>query len=101
MGDRLFSLSMENKLYVSNSFVFLLLAAGTMAQSPDEGGPLDQTVPVAADDVTPAANGSISEEAIAEAFAYFKDLQANGMLDEADLVAKQLVEMTIRLYGPE
>jgi len=28
MGDRLFSLSMENKLYVSNSFVFLLTKAG-------------------------------------------------------------------------
>ncbi len=79
----------------------MLLAAASIAQ--DEAGPLEQTVPVADETNTDGAVDSRAEDEqlLGEYFARYKDLMANGILDEADTVAKRVVELTIRLFGPE
>ncbi len=48
-----------------------------------------------------SATESADEDAIAASFARFKETLATGALDEADVLAKRIVEATIRLYGPE
>ncbi len=65
--------------------------------------PLDQTVPVADEpakaepDAEPEA---ISEEVLLEEFARYRRLISAGTLDEADITAKRIVEMAIKIYGP-
>ena len=78
---------------------------------------LDQTVPVAEDgpslldseEVGPSAGQADDEQLLSEemqlaelkaAFAAFNDLRDRGILDEAENVAKQVIEMAIRLFGP-
>ena len=77
---------------------------------------LDQVVPVAteqpaldSESVGPEAGeppgfGTLSEEELREelrlAFNNFTDLKDRGVLDEAENVAKQVIEMSIRLTGP-
>jgi hypothetical protein len=77
-----------------------LLHAAGLAYAQEAPGPLEQTVPVA-DEAAPDAAAEMSDEdALAEAFSVYKQLMADGVLDEADVAAKRIVEMTIRLYGP-
>ena len=96
-------------------FVLLLLtwlgSVAAVAQSEpqaEEINPLDQTVPVAdADtgdsgdgDTTDAVDSEAIEEDLLDAFARYRQLINEGTLDEADTVAKRIVEMAIRIYGP-
>jgi len=65
-------------------------------------GPLEQTVPVADEVVPPAPQpGVVTEDQLLEEFARYRRLLQSGTLDEADVAAKRIVEMAIRVYGPQ
>ena len=97
----------------STSFAALLLAISVAAHSQDtqtvedDAGPLEQTVPVAVEGVEPAGETSgealalSPEDALIEEFAYFRELVEEGNFDAADASAKRVVEMAIRIHGPQ
>ena len=92
------------------SFVALLLAAVTavQAQEPadvaDEAGLLEQTVPVADEPAAaaeePQRNDTPTSDDVLSEHARFLQLLEEQNFDEADIAAKRVIEMTIRLYGP-
>ncbi len=70
----------------------------------DFESPLDQTVPVA--DAVDLSNNEVeaaptTEEQLLEEFARYRRLIQQGTLDEADIAAKRIVEMAIKVYGPQ
>jgi tetratricopeptide (TPR) repeat protein len=71
----------------------------------DEIGLLDQTVPVAEETVatTPevAPAEEVTEQSMSQEFTRFRELLAEQNYDEADVSAKRIVEMAIKLYGPQ
>lgn len=85
------------------------LSMATNGQEPpgvdDSPGPLDQTVPVAEEEAAlePAdAPGQLPlEQEVLREFARFRQLLMEKNYDEADVSAKRVVEMTIKLYGPQ
>lgn len=96
--------------YSPCSLVVLLLIAGNAAQAQDpadpvqEPGLLDQTVPVA-DEPAAEEEGGGSDDAptsehVAREYARFLQLLEEQNYDEADIAAKRVIEMTIRVYGP-
>lgn len=96
----------KNKTY--SALVLLLLmplatiATQETADSDVASDPLEQTVPVADEQVlTEPAAGTGTEEQLMEEFARYRRLLMDGTLDEADIAAKRIVEMAIRLYGPQ
>ncbi len=70
----------------------------------DDRSPLDQVVPVADEGLDNAilatATGVEAEELLAREFARYKELASDGVLDEAQNVAKRIVELQIRISGP-
>ena len=100
----------------SVAFVIVLAAsAAYAAEEPvvddagDDGGLMDQTVPVAGDDA-PAEATEYSEpprrrkadlrEQLLDEFDNYKRLMREGIYDEADTVAKRVVTLSIQLNGP-
>ena len=73
-----------------------------VADSDDVGvDPLEQTVPVADEDALPEPQqDEVSEERLLTEFARYRVLLQEGTLDEADVAAKRIVEMAIKVYGP-
>ena len=67
----------------------------------DVAGPMEQTVPVAEDDTQAVTASGPSEEQLLEEFARYRRLFNDGILDEADIAAKRIIEMAIRIYGPQ
>jgi len=68
--------------------------------------PLEQTVPVADVGVLPEPApdpqpNEVSEERLLTEFARYRVLLQQGTLDEADIAAKRIVEMAIKVYGPQ
>ncbi len=99
--------SMTNKIRYF-AFVSLLLMPFTAtsqdedAESDEMAGPFEQTVPVADEVASPPPQpGVVTEEQLLEEFARYRRLLQAGTLDEADIAAKRLVEMAIRVYGPQ
>jgi tetratricopeptide (TPR) repeat protein len=99
--------SMTNKLRYSAIVSLILVPLVATSQDEDTGademvGPMEQTVPVA-DEVAPPAPqpGVVTEEQLLEEFARYRRLLQSGTLDEADVAAKRIVEMAIRVYGPQ
>ncbi len=88
------------------AIIFLCLAtvAGAQENGLDDVGPLDQVVPVAdeeADNAIPVTGTDLEdEELLAEEFARYKELASDGVLDEAENIAKRIVELQIRVTGP-
>lgn len=86
-----------------------LLSVGAHGQEqPTEDelvNPLDQTVPVAEEDVSAQADQTapetITEDDMLTEFARFRQLLADQNFDEADASAKRVVEMTIKVFGPQ
>jgi tetratricopeptide (TPR) repeat protein len=81
--------------------------AGDVPETVDEAiTVLDQVVPVAEDDATLQAGEEAPEEEPSDqelllaTFDRFKDLYGRGIHDEAENVAKRLVELAIRVSGP-
>lgn len=73
-----------------------------------EASPGEQVVPVADEDGAPseAPGNALNDERslnlrLADEFERYRQLVADGVLDEADTSAKRIVEMVIRLHGPE
>jgi tetratricopeptide (TPR) repeat protein len=65
-------------------------------------GPLEQSVPVADEVAPPPPQTSVDpEEQLMEEFARYRRLVQEGTFDEADIAAKRIVEMAIRVYGPQ
>jgi len=96
--------------------ILAALAASTtaIAQATDEeqASPLDQVVPVAEEEIVvidedEAPPAEVEQEVVLdeatflEEFTRFRRLMDEGAMDEADASAKRIVEMAIRLYGPQ
>ncbi|NQV85763.1 MAG: tetratricopeptide repeat protein [Woeseiaceae bacterium] len=72
-------------------------------------GPGEQVVPVAEEEITDEYQSSepetpdsdASEASLLEEFARYRRLVEEGTLDEADIAAKRIVEMAIKIYGPQ
>jgi len=85
------------------------MLAPLVATSQDEdvvagefAGPMEQTVPVADEVAAPAPQPDVdTEERLLEEFARYRRLIQSGTLDEADIAAKRIVEMAIKVYGPQ
>ena len=76
-------------------------AAG--AQDPALAGPTEQVVPVAEDDPVPeqpTPSHEEDEERLLTEFARYRQMVQEGILDEADIAAKRIVELAIKVYGP-
>jgi hypothetical protein len=72
----------------------------TLAQENDAdvaAGPMEQSVPVAEADTQPEAESGPTEEQLLEEFARYRRLFNDGILDEADIAAKRIIEMAIRI----
>lgn len=87
------------------SLLVISIASVSLAQQTDEA-PDEQTVPVAEEtpDVVLAdefANDLSEEERLLLEFERYKRFIDEGSMDEADIAAKRIVEMAIRLYGPQ
>ena len=95
-------------------YVAVLLAisapfAGQAQQtgSDDESGPLDQVVPVADESPDAAAGPGPADDGLTEnqrlfmEFERYRRLVNEGTMDEADISAKRIVEMVIKIHGPE
>ncbi len=89
-------------------FVLSLAAHGQDPQDEeDDAGPLEQTVPVADESTEVAVSApdeavqQASEEALLAEFARFRELIAERNYDAADPSAKRVVEMAIRIHGPQ
>ena len=73
----------------------------------DDAGPLEQTVPVADESAEVASSTAeealqqASDEALLAEFARFRELIREKNYDAADVSAKRVVEMAIRLHGPQ
>jgi tetratricopeptide (TPR) repeat protein len=72
----------------------------------EEAGPLDQVVPVADDETADVGEAAEVDERdlatqLAEEFDRYRRLVAEDAMDEADASAKRIVEMVIRLHGPQ
>lgn len=67
--------------------------------------PEDQVVPVAEDDLDTAEDFSVpeftDEDALVLEFSLYKQLMQDRVYDEADTVAKRVVELAIRTNGPQ
>jgi tetratricopeptide (TPR) repeat protein len=82
----------------------LVSAQDTGTVTEDFADPFEQTVPVA-DEATaevPAADpDAVTEEKLFNEFDRYRKLINEGSLDEADTAAKRIVEMAIKIYGPQ
>ncbi len=94
-----------------NFKVFILAAAAIATTSSaqvepperdDEASPLDQVVPVAGEEAAAAQEDDRSlEQKLGEEFDRYRRLMDEEAMDEADASAKRIVQMVIRLYGPQ
>ena len=96
------------------SFAALLVILSVTAHGQDSedvadaAGPLEQTVPVSdegavevAGEATAAPDPETTESDLLREFARFRQLIDDRNFDEADASAKRVVEMAIRLHGPQ
>lgn len=84
------------------SLVVLVFAGVSNAQQSGEAPvPGDQIVPVAEEMPEVADDGLSDEEMLIAEFERYKQYINEGSMDEADVAAKRIVEMAIRLYGPQ
>jgi tetratricopeptide (TPR) repeat protein len=92
--------------------LLIALSAATSSQAQQTGtdaeiSPVDQVVPVADDandeaEIAAAADDTLTdEERLSNEFERYRRLVSEGAMDEADTSAKRIVEMAIRVYGPQ
>jgi tetratricopeptide (TPR) repeat protein len=81
----------------------------SLEEAGDDGGLLDQTVPVAEDDAAaevssrparPRQRKADLRRDLLDEFDNYKRLMSEGIYDEADTVAKRVVTLSIQLTGP-
>jgi len=98
-----------NKDITYGALALLLLAPLVGASQDDEMvvddpvvDPMEQSVPVAAEDPLPDFQPvEVPEDNLLREFARYRQLVRDGALDEADVAAKRIVEMAIKIYGPQ
>lgn len=91
------------------AIALLLLSPGFAAAQDEEiddddivVDPMEQTVPVADEEGLPEPQqDEVSEEKLLTEFARYRVLLQQGTLDAADIAAKHIIEMTIKVYGPQ
>ena len=110
-------MDMIYKSFLRSTAVVIALAgsAAFAAEEPiaddagDDGGLMDQTVPVAEDDAAadaaapagpPRRREADLREQLLDEFSNYKRLMSEGIYDEADTVAKRVVTLSIELTGP-
>ncbi len=96
-------MSMIKKLPYAAFAALILMPLAAGAQDPGLAGPTEQVVPVAEDDPVPEpadAGREADEERLLEEFARYRQMVQEGILDEADIAAKRIVELAIKVYGP-
>ena len=107
-------MSMIYKSLLRLAAVLIVFAGGTALAAEealagaeaDDGGLMDQTVPVAEDDAAAEAAGpprrreADLREQLLDEFKNYKRLMSDGIYDEADTVAKRVVTLSIQLTGP-
>lgn len=71
------------------------VADEALAEQPSTDEALDSVEPDS------SADGLSAEERLIQEFARYKRYIDEGSLDEADIAAKRIVEMAIRVYGPQ
>ena len=85
-------------------FLAITASAQETIDAPPKAEPDEQLVPVASEPAEempgPEAVELTVEQQLAEQFERFKMLLGDGVLDEADSVAKRVVELAIRVAGP-
>ena len=106
---------MNYKRFLRSLVMMIVLAAGASiaAEEPalddagDDGGLMDQTVPVAEEDAAaevrsqpPHRRKADLREELLDEFDDYKRLMSEGIYDEADSVAKRIVTLSIQLTGP-
>jgi len=99
-------IKVKNYVALASLLLTPIVAAGQedSTEFDELAGPLEQTVPVAEEDVSVDSEPDptvVTEERLLEEFARYRRLIQEGTLDEADIAAKRIVEMAIRVYGPE
>jgi len=98
---------MTNKKRYSAIVSLMLVPLVAISQDEDIvadefAGPMEQTVPVADEVALPAPQpNAVTEERLLEEFARYRRLVQSGTFDEADVAAKRVVEMAIKVYGPQ
>lgn len=96
---------MSDVAKITLSLLALFVASVSSAQQEDQA-PGEQIVPVAeeAPDAVEAdefAEDLSDEERLMQEFERYKRYINEGSMDEADIAAKRIVEMAIRIYGPQ
>ncbi|MCH9693387.1 MAG: tetratricopeptide repeat protein [Gammaproteobacteria bacterium] len=96
---------MTTNITYSALLALLIGTTAAIAQDSDVAdavmvGPLDQTVPVAEEETPSPAEEIVSEERLLNEFTRYREYIQEGSLDEADVAAKRIVELAIRVYGP-
>jgi tetratricopeptide (TPR) repeat protein len=95
--------------------VLVFSSVGSAQEAPeeaiaaDDGGLMDQVVPVAGEDTVedvqlagPPTQSNLSpKEELLQRFENYKRLMSEGIYDEADTVAKSIVTLTIQITGPQ
>jgi tetratricopeptide (TPR) repeat protein len=86
-------------------FILPLLAIGQDedGSSEDFVDPTEQSVPVADETVVQGPEPEAiagDEEQLVEEFARYRQMVQEGSLDEADIAAKRVVELALKIYGP-
>jgi tetratricopeptide (TPR) repeat protein len=73
------------------------------AEAPDPVEPVTDTAPDSSGDAegADASDTELSAEVLFAEFARYRQLLDENAIDEADISAKRIVQMTIKLYGPE
>ena len=104
-----------NKILRTFAFAVLVFSSiGSAQEAPeeavaaDDGGLMDQVVPVAGEDAAenvqlagPPLQSNLSpKEELVRRFENYKRLMNDGIYDEADTVAKSIVTLTIEITGP-
>jgi len=100
---------MRTTRQTSVAALLLVLSMAAYGQDPqvveDDAGPLEQTVPVADESTDVAAADEVTalspEDALLAEFARFRELIIDRNYDAADVSAKRVVEMAIRIHGPQ
>jgi tetratricopeptide (TPR) repeat protein len=100
---------MRTTRQTSFAALLLILSMAAHGQDPqdveDDAGPLEQTVPVADESTEIAVADEAAllspEDALLAEFARFRELIFERNYDEADVSAKRVVEMAIRIHGPQ
>lgn len=94
------------KTHATIAFLLMMPLAAIAQEdaAEDDFGPMEQTVPVAEGEALPeTATASVgpTEEQLLEEFSRYRRLFDGGVLDEADISAKRIIEMAIKIYGPQ